>query len=588
MAEDSKDKQASPALSDRLQNCITEVQSLVRQGVEHSRYEFKRSASLGKGDLDERWDFIKLIQGVANCDVLEERYIVIGADPKEKQFHAVVNSAEFDPARVAPILAKYLDPVPHLEIFNNLQTDAGETLILFIFSAVQPRPIMVKTEGKRADSKVRLQVGEIWVKKGTALQLATRADIDAMYRQRMEEEAEDRARKRFKHFTDLSGAPHSIIRSQTRMPVRELLVGPAPDFRRFAEELIASNDRARFLMLMELAREPLVEGWDRHDVRQSMPPNQLDGYSVQINDFFRDEFLPAIQSAVSMGLLIIKYDFQTAWFDVVVDTLLKAFDEAHGLQRLKFGYFSQVPDALRYWRPGFEIFVAIRCLAIYAVLRDRPRFLTSVLRPLVIPVHIDEPSRPKTPVLFWPLPARMFGDSGFEEGRSTFFWKERISASWGTYFGPYDKFLAASYQLEFLLEFNSHLATNSVNSPQLGEWLEAHASHAWFSYGPDLFNDTLELTVPMAERLYDVVVSQDPSPSPYEILPHLFATEFKGLNHDNRLLVYGQFIDGLRTGQAQARMQGFRRFPFMFSWQGRLGDAVQKYRDHQQRAKSQR
>lgn len=555
--------------------------------MEHSRYEFKRSASLGKDDLDERWDFIKFIQGVANCDVLEERYIVIGADPREKQFYAVSNCTEFDAARVAPILEKYLDPVPQLEIFNNIQTDAGDTLVLFIFSAVQPRPIMVKTEGKKVDSKVRLQVGEIWVKRGTALQLATRADIDAMYRQRMEEEAEDRARKRFKHFTELSGTPHSIIPSQTRMPVRELLVGPAPDFRRFAEELIASNDRARFLMLMELVREPIVEGWDRYDVRQSMPPDQIQGYAGQINDFFRDEFLPAIQSAVSMGLLIIKYDFQTDWLQSVIDTLLKVFDEAHGLQRLKFGYFSQVPDALRYWRPGFEIFIAVRCLAIYAVLRDRPQFLSSVLRPLVIPVDIDEPSRPKTPVLFWPLPAQMFGTNGFAGGRSTFFWKERISASWGMYFGSYDKFLAASYQLEFLLEFNSHLATNSANNPQLKEWLKAHASQAWFSYGPDLFNHTLELTVPMAERIYDVVISQDPSPSPYEILPHLFAAEFKALNRDNRIQVYGNFIDNLRTRQAQAMMQEFHRFPFMFSWQGRLGDAVQKCRDHRGQAKSQ-
>jgi hypothetical protein len=60
----------------------------------------------------------------------------------------------------------------------------------------------------KTDGKIRLQVGEIWIKKGTALQLATRADFDLMYRQRMEEEeAEERARKRFKHFTEISGVP---------------------------------------------------------------------------------------------------------------------------------------------------------------------------------------------------------------------------------------------------------------------------------------------------------------------------------------------------------------------------------------------
>ena len=67
-----------------------------------------------------------------------------------------------------------------------------------------------------------------------------------MYKQRMEEEAEDRARKRFKHFGELSGASHPFGPSPTRLPVRELLVGPAPEFQRFTEEVIAANDYPRF------------------------------------------------------------------------------------------------------------------------------------------------------------------------------------------------------------------------------------------------------------------------------------------------------------------------------------------------------
>ena len=67
--------------------------------------------------------------------------------------------------------------------------------------------LIVNRPEAKTDGKIRLQVGEIWIKKGTALQLATRADFDLMYRQRMEEEAEERARKRFKHFTEISGVP---------------------------------------------------------------------------------------------------------------------------------------------------------------------------------------------------------------------------------------------------------------------------------------------------------------------------------------------------------------------------------------------
>lgn len=123
------------------------------------------------------------------------------------------------------------------------------------------------------------------------------------------------------------------------MPVRELLVGPAADFRKFTEELIAANDRARFLMSIELLRETLAEGWDTHEVRQPMPPAELQAYGDLINDFFRDEFLPALQSALTAALLIVKYDFEIGEFQAVIDLLVKAFDDAHHLQRLKFGYF---------------------------------------------------------------------------------------------------------------------------------------------------------------------------------------------------------------------------------------------------------
>jgi hypothetical protein len=94
-----QDETSPPPLSQRLQSCLTEIQSLIRQGVEHSRYEFKRAASISRDDFDDRLDFIKLIQGVANSESSQERYVVIGADPKDKQFYPVTNSAEFDQAR---------------------------------------------------------------------------------------------------------------------------------------------------------------------------------------------------------------------------------------------------------------------------------------------------------------------------------------------------------------------------------------------------------------------------------------------------------------------------------------------------------
>ncbi len=288
----------------------------------------------------------------------------------------MANAVDFDAARISPIIAKYLDPVPNLEIFNNLQTDEGQALIVLIFSAVQSRPIIVKTEGQKVDGKVRLQVGDIWIKKGTALQRASRSDIDLMYRQRMEEEAEDRARKRFKHFNDISPQSQNIASSPTRMPVRELLVGPPAEFRRFVEELMAGNDRARFLMLIELVRESVVEGWLSCDIAQPGFPQDINEYAAKLNDFFRDEFLTSIQSLVSLSHLIIKNDFQPEWLQSAIDILLEAFEESRSLQRLKSSYLAQTAGMLQWWRPSFEIYVALKSIAIYAVMRNRPRFLS--------------------------------------------------------------------------------------------------------------------------------------------------------------------------------------------------------------------
>jgi len=61
--------------------------------------------------------------------------------------------------------------------------------------------------------------------------------------------------------------------------------------------------------------------------------------------------------------------------------------------------------------------------------------------------------------------------------------------------------------------------------------------------------------------------------------PGLFATMLKKKSRERRVFLYGEFLDNLKAWQSQVMMQQFRRFPFMFSWQGRLSDAVLKYRE---------
>jgi tetratricopeptide (TPR) repeat protein len=167
-------------LSERVECYRREVQALVGQGIEHQKYELKREVSIGRDKLGQRLEFVKQVQGMANSHLCEERFIVIGADQKNREFVPVSNVTEFDPAKVSEVLNKYLQPPPSLEVFNSLQTDEGCPFVLIVLSRIQPRPIAVRTEGVY-EGKVQLREGDVWIKTDTRLHLATPDDFGRMY-----------------------------------------------------------------------------------------------------------------------------------------------------------------------------------------------------------------------------------------------------------------------------------------------------------------------------------------------------------------------------------------------------------------------
>ena len=156
-------------------------------------------------------------------------------------------------------------------------------------------------------------------------------------------------------------------------------------------------------MLLELIQEPLTDGWHSLDARVRASSGTVQEYVAEANKFFRDEFLPSLQSLVSVGLLIIKYDCHAEWLQSVVDSLLEAFEGSRRLQGLKSGYVAQGQEPLPWWRPAFEIYVALKCIASYAILRKRLRLLGSVMPRMVARISVDDRKTMETPVLFWPF-----------------------------------------------------------------------------------------------------------------------------------------------------------------------------------------
>ncbi len=88
-----QEEKADPGkLSERVNSYRVEAQQIVATGAEHPCWELTRQASLNRDQIEEKADFVKLVQGMANAHIREERVLIIGADQKNKAFRAVSNA----------------------------------------------------------------------------------------------------------------------------------------------------------------------------------------------------------------------------------------------------------------------------------------------------------------------------------------------------------------------------------------------------------------------------------------------------------------------------------------------------------------
>jgi hypothetical protein len=242
MAENEISAARPGSLPSRVEKYRTEAQSLVELGAEHPRCEMKRELPISNKSLKSKLSFVKLIQGMANAHLTDERFIIIGADQKERKFHCVQNADEFDSANLSAILSKYLDPLPSFEAFNALTAKDGARFVLIVLAGSQPRPIVIKANADADDGSVHIRTGEIWIKENAGLRLAIREDLEAMYRGRIDAEAESRSRYRFTVLRDELTAQLKVgLSTGPRIPTKDVLFGKDEDFRLFVEELYRAS-----------------------------------------------------------------------------------------------------------------------------------------------------------------------------------------------------------------------------------------------------------------------------------------------------------------------------------------------------------
>jgi hypothetical protein len=568
MAESGQENRSAITLAERFDRYRVAVQQVVERGIEHPSYELKRAVTISKENLPDRLDFVKLIQGLANAHIAEERFIVIGADQKERKFYNVANVDEFDPAKLSQIIAKYLDPQPRLEAFNNIRADGGESYVLIVIGPDQPRPVVAITEGK-SDKRVHFGVGNIWIKKDTSLQLATRADLDQMYetyiKRRVDEEAETRARRRFEHFREQFGSSLVMAPATVSVPSSDLIVGDKGRLTKFIEATISGGNVTNFKMFIEMARERLIEKWNP---LESVGTLDIETWNTKRAEVYQDEFIPALDSTVDLGLQIIKYDASSEWFEIVVKQLREAFEACRKVDgQTANNIIAAKAGTPSFARPAYDVYVSMRTLATYAVMRERFRFLKEILLHYARFITPNGWSQVSVPLLFWPFSGVAGLPDMRQGGRNKSFWDARIHGAWGQFFGSEDKFLSAASQLEFVLEFNSYVF-EGVKIPEVQKLWES-LGNIYFAYLPDFWTRPLDPVLPMAERFYDILSQSDKFPPEFAIETRAMDSIFKIKGAQERLLFLGCFLAHLRSWQAKVMMEQ-NRFPFMFEWQGRL------------------
>jgi len=563
---------AGAPISKRYDQYATLVEDIVLRGIEYPACELKRSVDLSKGDATDRLDFVKLVQGLANSHTDSETLIVIGADEKQRCFVDVDNADDFNAARLSPILAKYLSPEPRYTVFGDIRSSAGQRYVLIVLDRIQPRPIVCLVDGK-TDSKTHFRPGDIWIKHNTALRGANKSDLDLMYQPMIEAEAQKRARIIFEHLKQELG-PELISQAVTATPVPELLVGSRERLGRFTEAMISGGDPARFNMLLEMARHTIVERWRSflQDDTTSYATAGPDG--SPIGEFYRSEFLPTLTSVTDLGLNIVRYDAQPEWFGRVVDVLIDAFEISCHVDYLRM--HSRTGDnSVSFARPAYEIFLAARTLATYAIFRNRYRFVGEILPRYVEPLTAQPQQYLLMPLLFWPF----FGNLSLPDmknGRNEQYWIQGIQTNWETFFGSESQFLDAAAQLELVLELNSYILIQYRS--ETTDRFRADFPEKYNAYTPDFYTTRLDPAMPMATRILNALMNGDEFPKDLSIERSITAQLFKTMSTSDREIFIGQFLSQLKKWQDEA-MHGQMRFPFHTVWPPPLLRAIERSRE---------
>ncbi len=171
--------------------------------------------------------------------------------------------------------------------------------------------------------------------------------------------------------------------AQSPTPTRTLLVGPKEHLSLFIEDVIATSAPSRLKMLVEMARDRLVNSWEPLQFRGHGLPQSWEGWLVEVQTVYKDDFTPALDSVIGLGLEVVRYEAPPEWLSWILALLVEAFDRSRTFDPLKSSTFLERPDGLLFAQPAYDVYVGVRAIATYCMMRSRFSHLAEVLRTFV-------------------------------------------------------------------------------------------------------------------------------------------------------------------------------------------------------------
>jgi hypothetical protein len=484
--------QPLPTLPERVEKYREIVERVITEVGEHPDYEMKRACLFQS--LSDRIEFVKDVQSIATSRIESEKYLVIGADEKSKQFFPVTNLSDFDDASIRQMLDRYLSPVPVYEVFQ-LKSSNGHPFVLFVIAKQRSRRILAKVTVTSDDQKQKLLLreGDLWTKgSSTGKRLARVEDWDEIYEEVIEAEAERRARTRTTHMVELA-----VARERVKPTERSSLPSVFSDeeFQALMEELCARRDEASLRVLLERLRDEVVEGWNSIDAFETFFPttdNAILEAREKIRDFITNVLRPSMHWLTLAGLYAVKNSAPASFLEAIVDLLREVFETAHRLETpqsfVARGSISKnIEGHISHATPALESLISLYLIGAYLVKRNRFEYLKTLFRAEVYPIPSDEFAQVmKKPMAFWPL-VPLHGEPEVLKK-----WGGRIrlctnrvmnDTALRKLFGSENATGEALARFEFCMELNSFVAFPE-NSPDTGQFVQQVYVDTAFDFRP--------------------------------------------------------------------------------------------------------